>query len=84
MSPTAKEGCVVNPSVYLWSLRPEAGVDIELRITAENVSEARREFRRFLAEHDGSAWAVERVARETMRAPHEFISTSGSRRIFSG
>jgi hypothetical protein len=48
--------CAVSTSVYLWSLRPEAGLAIELRITAESVVIARREVHRFLVEHDGTAW----------------------------
>ena len=60
-------------SVYLWTLRPEAGLALELRITAESASVARRAVRRFLAEHDGGSWDVERVAREMHQIPHVLV-----------
>jgi hypothetical protein len=68
---------MVSPSVYLWSLRPEAGLAIEIRITAESAASARREVHRFLAEHDGATWEVECIAREARVAHGEFASMFG-------
>lgn len=51
--------------VYHWSMRPEIGVRVDLRITASNVIIARREVHRFLVDHDGNTWRIERVSRET-------------------
>jgi hypothetical protein len=53
--------------VYRWSLRPEAGLTLELRVTAPSVVVARREIRRFLVAHDGVSWAIDCVTRETTR-----------------
>lgn len=66
----------MNTSVYLWSLRPEDGLSVELRITAENASVARRRVHQFLAEHDGVSWTVECVAREMSRTPRSFVVIS--------
>lgn len=57
----------MNAYVYRWILRPRAGLDLELQVTAPNVIVARREIRRFLVDHDGGAWAVEGVTREITR-----------------
>jgi hypothetical protein len=51
-------------SIYRWSLRPEAGLSVEVRVVAWNASVARRDINRFLAEHDGASWVVESVSRE--------------------
>ena len=66
----------MNSSIYHWSLRPESGLILDLRITAESAPIAQRELCRFLAEHDGSAWPVEGVARESILAPHVPVTTS--------
>lgn len=67
-------------TVYLFSLQPEAGLSVELRVRARSVSVARREVQRFLAAHDGSAWAVEGVARERLcAAAHPPVMAPGPR-----
>lgn len=53
-------------SIYHWSLRPEDGLDLELRIVAESAVVARRRLQRFLAEHDGRGWRLEHVSREVI------------------
>ncbi len=54
----------MHSSVYRWSLRPETGLSIELRVVATNASGARREVNRFLREHGGAFWTVESISRE--------------------
>jgi len=56
--------------VYCWRVRPEAGLTLDLRMTAPNVIVARREIRRFLVDHAGDGWTVECVTRETRLVPH--------------
>lgn len=51
--------------VYRWSIRPESGLMLELRVTAPNVVTARREVERFIVDHEGADWTVEHVSRET-------------------
>lgn len=51
--------------VYRWSIRPESGLMLELRVTAPNVVTARREVERFIVDHEGGDWTVEHVSRET-------------------
>jgi hypothetical protein len=60
----------VRAYVYRWSVRPEEGLILDIRVTAPNVVVARREVRRFLVDHDGASWTVECVTRETTRALH--------------
>jgi len=72
----------MNSAVYLFSLQPEAGLSLELRVKARSVSVARREVRRFLEAHDGSTWAVEGVARERLHAAaHPPMMASGPRPV---
>ncbi len=73
----------MNSNVYRWNLRPEAGLVIELRVTAESVLVARREVRRFLSEHDGDMWVVEGVAREASHAPHLLVGMSRPPQVMS-
>jgi hypothetical protein len=49
--------------VYKWSLSPQPGISLELKVVATNASLARREVIQFLAEHDGDSWTVESVCR---------------------
>lgn len=63
--------------VYRWSLKPEVGLALELRVTASNVIRARREIHRFLVDHDGNTWTVERVSRETSGTTHTPLSLPG-------
>jgi hypothetical protein len=56
---------VMNAYLYRFGLRPEDRVSVEIRVTAPSVVVARRVVHGFLAEHDGEAWAVECVSRET-------------------
>jgi hypothetical protein len=60
----------VKAYVYRWSMRPETGLTLDLRVTAPNAVIARREIRRFLVDHDGDSWTVECVTREITRAPY--------------
>lgn len=50
--------------VYHWTLSPELGVRVDVRITAFNAIVARRYVRRFLVDHDGVDWRIESVSRE--------------------
>ena len=50
--------------VYRWSMRPENDLMLELQVTAPSVIVARREIERFLVDHAGRDWSVERVSRE--------------------
>ncbi len=50
--------------VYRWSMRPENDLMLELQVTAPSVVIARREIQRFLVDHAGTDWSVERVSRE--------------------
>jgi hypothetical protein len=43
----------------------EAGLTINLRLTAPSVVVAQREIRRFILDHAGEAWTLESIARET-------------------
>ena len=63
----------MSSSVYLWNLRPEAGLSLELRVVARSASVARREVRRFLVEHDGISWTIESVSRETQHVPQALV-----------
>ena len=65
--------------VYRWTLRPETGLALELRITAPSAIVARREMTRFLAEHDGSTWIVEQVSRESATVAHGVMFATGGR-----
>lgn len=60
-----------NDYVYRWNIQPEAGLSLELRVTARNVAVARREVRRFLVDHEGDSWAIESVSREATHVHHE-------------
>jgi hypothetical protein len=64
----------VNEYVYCWSLRPETGFALELRVTASSAIVARREVDRFLIDHDGDRWTVEAVRRDTERAPFTLVT----------
>jgi len=70
---TANKGLIMTDYVYRWSIQPEHGFNLELRVTARSVAVARREVQRFLVDHEGSAWAIESVSRETEQVPHELF-----------
>ncbi len=59
----------MNVYVYHWSVRPQSGLVLDLRVTAPSVVVAQRQVRRFLIEHDGDTWAIECVDREVARVP---------------
>ncbi len=60
----------MNAYVYRWSMQPETGLALELRVAAPSAVIARRELRRFLVAHDRDSWTVECVGREAVRVPH--------------
>lgn len=70
-------------SVYRFSIRPEPDMELEVRVKASNVADARRMVRRFFEEHDGRGWTVEHVSREASRGPVRFYSMSHATRISS-
>lgn len=66
---TEKGASPMNAYVYCWNIRPEAGLGLEVRVTATSAVVARREIRRFLLDHAGGSWHVECVTREATHAP---------------
>lgn len=66
----------MNVYVYHWSIKPEAGLTLDLRMTAPSVLIAQREVRQFLVDHDGCSWSIEYVTRENSLAPRPPITTS--------
>lgn len=79
--PFGREVGYMHSSVYLWSLRPEEGLYVELRIVASSALVARRELRRFLAEHDGTGWKVESVTRENDRRARPYCELPDSSHV---
>lgn len=73
----------MHSSVYLWDLRPESGLSLELRVVADNASVARREVRRFLEAHDGISWRIESVSREALYVPRVMFDLPAPRRLRS-
>ena len=73
-------GLFMNAYVYCWNLRPEAGLALELRVTAPSAVVARREIRRFLIDHAGASWTVECVTRETRCVPRTLLTLPPSQR----
>ena len=70
----------MNTYVYRWSIQPENGFILDLRVTAESVVVAQREVRRFLVDHEGDSWTIESVSRETIHAPHDLLARPPVRR----
>jgi hypothetical protein len=71
-------GEIVNLYVYRWSIKPEVGLTLDLRMTAPSVLIAQREVHRFLEDHDGESWGIEYVTREHSTAPRPSMPVSQS------
>lgn len=54
---------------YRWSLRPQEGMQVELRVAATSAASARREVSRFLQAHGAVSWSIESISREVDRSP---------------
>lgn len=70
----------MNDYVYRWSIQPEHGFSLELKVTAQSVVVARREIRRFLVAHEGDSWAIESVSREPTHVLDERLALPPERR----
>ena len=58
----------MNVYVYRWSIKPEARLTLDLRMTAPSFLVAQRVVHRFLKDHDGDSWSIEYVSREDPQA----------------